>query len=127
MDKQKFGKIFYISSLILAIIVFIIGRILLPDAVIDEDEYFRPSDLNKFIVFGFIIPIGILVREFLMLPYVKKIMILKVIVFSLIFIGGFVIYFVFPTVSSSIIVYLAYASLIFMLVPSNSLRKIDKE
>jgi hypothetical protein len=127
MEKQKFGRVFYITCLILAVIVFVIGRLLLPKEVVDQEEYFRPSDLNKFFVFGFIIPIGVIVREFLLLPYVRKIMILKVVISSLIFVGGLLIFFLLPTVSSAIIVYLAYGSLILLLIPSTSFKKGQKE
>lgn len=127
MDKQKFGRLFYITCLILAVIVFVAGRLLLPKAVVNEEDYFRLSDLNKFFVFGFIIPVGVIVREFLLLPYVIKIMIIKIIVASLIFVSGLVIFFALSTVSSSIIVYLSYGSLILILIPSTSFKKFETE
>lgn len=127
MDKQKFGRLFYITCLILAVIVFVAGRLLLPKAVVNEEDYFRLSDLNKFFVFGFIIPVGVIVREFLLLPYVRKIMIIKIIVASLIFVSGLVIFFALSTVSSSIIVYLSYGSLVLILIPSTSFKKFETE
>lgn len=128
MDKQKFGKSFYIGSLIVALVVYIGVRLVLPKESLVDETYIRYSNLVNFSVFAFILPIGVMVREFYLLPYIKKIMISKIIIFSLVLIVSLILFFVLPTVSvSNLILYFSYGSLIFILIPSNSFRKFDKE
>lgn len=128
MDKNKFAKRFYIATLILALGLFILGRYALPKDTLSEVDYARYSNLILFGIFGFVLPIGIMVREILIIPYVKKIMITKIIVFILVVIVGVSLFFLVPTVTvSSVVLYLSYGSLIFILVPSNTYRKSSQE
>lgn len=128
MDKNKFAKRFYIATLILALGLFILGRYALPKDILSEVDYARYSNLILFGIFGFVLPIGIMVREILIIPYVKKIMITKIIVFILVVIVGVSLFFLVPTVTvSSVVLYLSYGSLIFILVPSNTYRKSSQE
>lgn len=128
MDKIKFAKRFYIASLILALGLFILGRYVLPKDTLSDVDYARYSNLILFGIFGIVLPIGVMVREFLLTPYVKKIMTAKIIVFSLVVIAGVVLFFLVPTVTvSSVVLYLSYGSLIFILVPSITYRKSNQD
>lgn len=128
MDSKKFGKYFYFGSLILAVVAFIVGRVLLTNQEnLEQELYIRYSNLIQFAIFGIIVPIGVIVREYLLLPYLKNFMTAKVIIYSLVSIGGLVLFFAVPTVSvSSVLIYVSYAALIFILVPTNAFRKFDK-
>ena len=127
MDKNKFAKRFYIASLIIALGFFILGRFILPKDTLSDVDYARYSNLILFGIFGFVLPIGIMVREFLITPYVKRIMIIKVVIFSLVVIAGVVLFLLAPTVmGSSIILYLSYGSLIFILIPSSNFKKSNQ-
>ena len=129
MDKQKFGKYFYITSLVIALVVLLFGRRLLgPKENMTEANYIRYSKLIEFSVFALFLPIGVIVREYFLLVYNKKVMFFKLVVFSIVVISGTILFFMIPTVSvSQLIIYMSYASLIFILIPSNSYRKFDKE
>lgn len=129
MDKQKFGKYFYITSLVIALVVLLFGRRLLgPKENMTEANYIRYSKLIEFSVFALFLPIGVIVREYFLLVYNKKVMFFKLVVFSIVVIAGTTLFFMIPTVSvSQLIIYMSYASLIFILIPSNSYRKFDKE
>src|SRR5690554_1050464 len=98
MDKEKFGKQFYMASLVLALIVFIGVRVILPKDKLIEETYIRYSNLINFSVFALIFPIGTIVREFYLLNYIKSIMIAKIIVFGLVLVVGLVLFFALPTV-----------------------------
>lgn len=125
MDKEKIAKYFYTITLIISLIVFIFGRNLIGSAEdLGEENHARYSNLIYFLVFGFFLPLGVLVRELLMREEFKankKVMIIKVIVFVLVLAIGLTLFFLLPTANvSQLILYLSYGSLIFIIVPSNA-------
>lgn len=124
MTKEKYGKSIYIGSLIVAVLIFVVGKILLQKYNMTETNYIRYQNLLLFGIFGFILPLGIMAREFFLLKYNKKIMVFKLVMFIVILIGGLFLFYIVPTISmSSIILYFSYGSIILILIPSNSYYK----
>lgn len=127
MDIKKFGKYFYYSTLAVAILGFIVGKNILNGIEnISEEVYIRYWNFIQYLVFGVVISIGVIVREFILVPHIKKFMFLKLTLFSLQLLLCIPLFFIIPTVSTSyVILYIAYGIVIISLLPTYSFRKFD--
>lgn len=127
MNVEKFGKYFYYGSLVVAILAFIVGKNILNGIEnISEEVYIRYWNFIQYLVFGLIITIGVIVREFILIPHIKKYLFFKLILFVLQLLVCIPIFFIIPTVSTSyVILYIAYGMVIISLIPTYSFRKFD--
>ncbi len=124
-NKIKFGKTFYFASLVVAITIFIVGKVLLlKDETLDEIIKMKYSFIIHLLVFAVITPVGVVIREYMLLAYKRNIMLIKIA-----FIAVMTIVSVITLLGSeaqtlyTLLTFLAYGVLIVALIPSSSFQK----
>lgn len=122
MNKVKLGKIIYISSLLIALGLFV--YIFISRSNDASLEVIRTNVLISFLVFALVIPFGILAREYLLLNYSKKYFLIKIILNVFILLLGVLLWCFIQTANAySFIRFIGIASLIIALVPSTNYEK----
>ncbi|HHX00081.1 MAG TPA: hypothetical protein GX740_02105 [Acholeplasmataceae bacterium] len=127
MNLEKFGKTFYIGSLVATIIIFVAGSAIIKNIPnLAEETAIRYWNFTQYIVFGVVIPIGVIVREFILLAHVKKFMFFKLFIYSIQLVALPILFFVIPTVTMSrVILYLSYGVVILAIIPTQVFKKLE--
>lgn len=100
MNKEKFGKYFYIASIVLSIVLLVIAVIFLNVREIDQEDVARLSMVYAYrymaiiLVLFILIPTGSLVREICLGKYDKKIILIKFLIGYIGGIGGIITLFI---------------------------------
>lgn len=129
MNKKSIGKTLYISTLLLALVTFIVLRIVVGKMEnVTADEVIRFNEGVKFLSLATILSLGVLLREILVTDFVRKIIVLKVVVYLLINVSGIVLFFITDSVAlMTVLGYISFGLLIFLLVPTNKFNKNSSE
>jgi uncharacterized membrane protein YhaH (DUF805 family) len=129
MTRAKFGKYFFYFTLILSLVIMGLGIILKPqdETVEAANIMLRSKNILSFLAFGFILPLGLIIREYLSVVHDSNKMRMKALMALAVLVGGLVILiFVKGVTASYIVLYVSLFSLIYILVPtkSNENRKV---
>lgn len=123
MTKERFGKYFFYLTLALSLGLFIYGIALkAPENTAEAQEIIaRYKNVLSYLAFGLVIPSGLIVREYLTLPYDPHKMRIKTLVSLAVFTGGLlVLVFTRGVAASQIVLYVSLILLIYVLVPTKT-------
>lgn len=117
MNKKKIGIVFYYTSLILAIALLLSVLIFMKNDDAEILSIYRY--MACYFSFSVIIPVGLIVREFLLEEYVMKKMTLKIVIVVVFLIGGVFASIFIKVASVALVLFLAsLLALLFIMVPS---------
>jgi hypothetical protein len=123
MTRERLGKYFFYLTLVLSLGLFIYGITLkAPENTAEAQETIgRYKNILSFFAFGLVIPLGLIVREYLSVPHDPLKMRIKTLVSLAVFTGGLLILiFTRGVAASQISLYVSLILLIYVLVPTKT-------
>jgi len=128
MNLKKVGSYIYYASLVLAIAILIISRLIINSIPnLTEEVVLKYWYFTEYIVFGIVLPFGVLVREYILLPHVKSLMLVKVFIYIIEIVVCMSLYFVLNTLTiAKVILYISYFVIIVSIFPSSAIRSFFK-
>lgn len=117
MDKERFGQLFYKFILILTTVFLLAVLILIKYE--DKNMQSNVRYICCFYAFSFLLPLGLIVREYCLGKYVPKKMIIKIVVtIACLIVGSVLIFTLNNTLVTLAMVFLGFGLIMFVGVPT---------